>query len=556
MSNEVEFYEGSQSEYEGLSEKFPNRLYFTSDTHRIYKGEDLYGKSDQSDWNKNDNTSPSYIKNRPFYTDKVESDVWEFELPVINESTGEGIYPSIPIPDADFSQFTNGQELEYEVYAGGELQDSGTSVFIKSVDVRKMFEDATGVTIDADVPNTLMGMGYDAENADIIFGITVEMIDMVQGIGVIHNTPNFCFIESPSYDGNEQLPVQVKFKNFTNIVEQVHQIPSKYINWSDYVNDKKWKWEYHIPAMPFTTQPTIVTGDVSKLKADTFYFIKYTDVAETKFKLTYGEDVFVDDTLEFNRNNAWSSRDHYEFIHCISVDTTSNTAVFGKPYLDDSLLPCIVPNNTKSLRIQTSARAVNMDIKNFPFPQHNGSGAWGVGILVLADGQFINGNNYETYGSFTQPTFDDSNNSVTMKEMIFSGEIAGLILNFESIPVCIIDPKSDDELAKITNPRYEGLLQCDVNITVAEDRRSYNMEGTSTGVCWDPVNSVTFANSFNSASIKATYPIQCYSQLKSEDKKLFFKTNEANDKQTQLVVSISSQQVLTGFSITIEGEVE
>lgn len=566
MSNEVEFYEGSQSEYEGLSEKFPNRLYFTSDTHRIYKGEDLYGKSDQPDWNTNNNTSPSYIKNRPFYSEKVESDVWEFELPVVNEETGEGIYPAIPIPDADFSQFTDKQELNYyitsKVVSGDEHIDEGVLYFIKDLDIRSEFEEGN-VEFDSDVPEKLPCLCQNSDPAsyypEIIFGVKFELIGNPSSEDakvIIHNDPKSCTVASPDFDGNSGYTVQVHIENFKNIVEQVHQLPDKYINWDGYVNTKKWKWEYHIPAMPFTTQPTIVTGNVSKLKANTFYFIKYTDVAETKFKLTYGEDVFVDDTLEFNRNNAWSSRDYYEFIHCISVDTANNTAVFGKPYLDDSLLPCIVPNNTKSLRIQTSARAVNMDIKNSPFPQYNGSGAWGVGILVLADGQFINGNSYETYGCFTQPTFDDSNNSVTMKEMIVSGEVAGLILNFASIPVCIIDPKSEDELAQITHPRYEGLLQCDVNITVAEDRRSYNMEGTSTGVCWDPVNSVTFANSFNVASIKATYPIQCYSQLKSEDKKLFFKTNEANDKQTQLVVSISSQQVLTGFSITIEGEVE
>ena len=538
-----------------LSDKSDNPLQNKVITVELKKLKEL-GET-QSDWNINDTAKPSYVKNRPFYSEKVESDVWEFELPVINGSTGEGAIPTLPIPDADFSQFTNGQELEYEVYAGGELQDSGTSVFIKSVDVRKMFEDATGVTIDADVPNTLMGMGYDTENADTIFGITVEFTDFDKGIGVIHNTPNyFSIMDSTSYGGNEELPVQVKFKNFKNIVEQVHQIPDKYINWDNYVNNKKWKWEFHIPAMPFTTQPTIVTGNVSKLKADTFYFIKYTDTTETTFKLTYGEDVFVDDTLEFNRNDAWSSRDYYEFIHCISVDTVSNTVVFGKPYLDDIILPCIVPNNTKSLRIQTSTRAVNMDIKNSPFPQYTGSGGWGTGILVLADGQIFGGNSYQTYGCFTQPIFDDPNNSATMKEMIISAEGAGLILSFVSNPVCIIDPKSEDELAQVKHPRYEGLLQCDVNITVAEDRRSYNMEGTSTGVCWDPINSVTFANSFNLASIKATYPIQCYSQLKREDKKLFFKTNEANNKQTQLAVSISSKQVLTGFSITIEGEVE
>lgn len=512
----------------------------------------------QSDWNTNDTTKPSYVKNRPFYSEEVETDVWEFELPVINEETGEGLISTFPMPDADFSQFTNGQELEYEVYAGGELQDSGTSVFIKSVDVRKMFEDATGVTIDADVPNTLMGMGYSTEQADIIFGITIEFTDIEQGIGVIHNAPNYvCIIDSTSYGGNPQLPVQVKFKNFKNIVEQVHQIPSKYINWNDYVNNKKWKWEFHIPAMPFSTQPTIVTGNVSKLKADTFYFIKYTNPAETTFKLTYGGDVFVDDTLEFNRNDAWSSSDYYEFIHCISVDTASNTAIFGKPYLDDdSLIPCTVPNNTKSLRIQTSARAVNTDIKNSLFPQPSASGAYGIAILVLADGDISSENNYDSYGCYTLPTFDDSNNSLTMKEEILLGEAACSIFAFASIPVCVIDPESDEKISRITYPRYEGLVQYDANITVADDRRSYNMEGALTGVCWDPIKSVTFENSFNLSSIKATYPVQCYSQLKKEDKKLYFKTNEANNKQTMLLIATSKDQVLTGFSITIEGEVE
>ena len=510
----------------------------------------------QSDWNINDDTSLSYVKNRPFYSEKVESDVWEFELPVINAVTYEGFYHTIPMPDADFSQFTDGQELEYEVYEGGELQKSDTSVFIKSIDVRKMFEAAEGVTIDADVPNTLMGMGYDTEYADIIFGITIELTDFEEPIGVIHSAPNFCWVDSTSYGGNTQRPVQVKIKNFRNKVEQVHQIPDKYINWDNYVDNKKWKWEFHIPPMPFSTQPTIVTGNVSKLKADTFYFIKYTDAAETTFKLTYGEDIFVDNTLEFNRNDAWSSSDNYKFIHCISVDTASNTAVFGKPYLTDIFLPCTIPNNTKSLRIQTSTRAVNMDIKNSLFPQPAGGGMWGIGIFVLADGDLLHGNNYESCACYTLPTLDDSNNSVTMKEEILYGEAAGFILSFASIPVCVIDPESSEEIARITCPRYEGLVQYDANITVAEDRRSYNMEGTSTGVCWDPINSVTFENSLNLSSIKATYPFQCYSQLKKEDKKLYFKTNEANNKQTVLLVTGTNEEMLTGFSITIEGEVE
>lgn len=554
MLSEVEFYEGSQSEYGALSKKFPNRLYFTNDTHRIYKGDDLYGSADQSDWNVNDATNPSYVKNRPFYDEKIESDVWEFKVPITNEATGEGIYCSIPMPDADLSQFADGQELEYEVYDNGELQSSGTNIFFKSVNIREMFEDEY-TTVDADVPNELMGMGEDAENVGIIFGITLEITDIEQSTGVIHNTPNACFVIGPGYGGNEEYAAQVKFKNFKNMADHVNQIPNKYINWDDYVNNKKWKWEYRTSAMPFDTQPTIITGNVNKLKADTFYFIKYTDTAETKFNLTYGADIFVDDTLEFNRNNAWTSSDDYKLIHCISVDTANNTAIFGKPYLDDRFISCNIPNNTKNLRMKISARAVNMDIKNSPNPIYSGNGAWGTGVVVSADGDVLGGNNYNAIGCYTTTEINKSDNSLTAKETILRGDGAGMLLSFSEDPACVIDATTENESAQVKHPIYEGLIQNDFFITVADDRRSYNAEGTSTGVCWGPINSVTFANSFDLSSIKATYPIQCYSQLKREDKKLFFKTNEANNKRTQLLIS-TGDATLTGFSITVEGEIE
>lgn len=552
--DKVEFYTYSQSEYNNTT-KSANALYFTTDTHRIYKGNDLYGEANsQSDWNVNDATSPSYVKNRPFYDEKIESDVWEFKVPITNEATGEGIYCSIPMPDADLSQFTDGQELEYEVYDGGELQSSGTNIFFKSVNIREMFKDGY-TTIDADVPNELMGMGEDAENVGIIFGITLEITDIEQDIGVVHNTPNACFVIGPGYGGNEKYAAQVKFKNFKNIVDHVNQIPNKYINWDNYINNKKWKWEYHTSAIPFDAQPTIITGNVSKLKADTFYLIKYTDTAETKFKLTYGADIFVDDTLEFNRNDAWTSSDDYKLIHCISVDTTTNTAIFGKPYPDDELISCIIPNNTKNLRMKMSVRAVNMDIENSPNPIYSDNGAWGTAVLISADDNPITGNNYKTIGCGIQTVFNKSDNSLVAKEVIGRGDGIGLIVIFAENPACIIDTTTENEYAQVKHPRYEGLLQDDIMITVADDRRSYNVEGTLTNICWEPINSVTFANSFDLSSIKATYPIQLYSQLQSTDKKLLFKKNEVNNKNTQLLIS-TGETTLTGFSIKVEGEIE
>lgn len=539
-----------------LSDKSDNPLQNKVITEELKKLKEL--RETQSDWNVNDTANPSYVKNRPFYSEKIESDVWEFTVPITNEATGEGFYVSIPMPDADLSQFTDGQELDYEVYDNGELQSSGTNIFFKSVNIREMFEDEY-TTVDADVPNELMGMGEDAENVGIIFGITLEITDIEQSTGIIHNTPNACFVIGPGYGGNEKYAAQVKFKNFKNMVDHVNQIPNKYINWdnyiNNYINNKKWKWEYRASAMPFDTQPTIITGNVNKLKADTFYFIKYTDTAETKFKLTYGADIFVDDTLEFNRNNAWTSSDNYKLIHCISVDTTTNTAIFGKPYPDDELISCIIPNNTKNLRMKMSARAVNMDIKNSPNPIYSGNGTWGTGFIISADDNPITGNNYKTIGCGTQTVFNKSDNSLVAKEVIGRGDGIGLIVFSVNDPACIIDETTENESAQVKHPRYEGLLQDDIMITVADDRRSYNAEGTSTGFCWEPINSVTFTNSFDLSGIKATYPIQLYSQLQSTDKKLLFKKNEVNNKNTQLLIS-TGDATLTGFSITVEGEIE
>lgn len=539
-----------------LSDKSDNPLQNKVITEELKKLKEL--RETQSDWNVNDTANPSYVKNRPFYSEKIESDVWEFTVPITNEATGEGFYVSIPMPDADLSQFTDGQELDYEVYDNGELQSSGTNIFFKSVNIREMFEDEY-TTVDADVPNELMGMGEDAENVGIIFGITLEITDIEQSTGIIHNTPNACFVIGPGYGGNEKYAAQVKFKNFKNMVDHVNQIPNKYINWdnyiNNYINNKKWKWEYHTSAMPFDTQPTIITGNVNKLKADTFYFIKYTDTAETKFKLTYGADIFVDDTLEFNRNNAWTSSDNYKLIHCISVDTTTNTAIFGKPYPDDELISCSIPNNTKNLRMKISTRAVNMDIKNSPNPIYSGDGTWGTGFIISADDNPITGNNYKTIGCGTQTVFNKSDNSLVAKEVIGRGDGIGLIVISVNDPACIIDETTENESAQVKHPRYEGLLQDDIMITVADDRRSYNAEGTSTGVCWEPINSVTFTNSFDLSGIKATYPIQLYSQLQSTDKKLLFKKNEVNNKNAQLLIS-TGDATLTGFSITVEGEIE
>ena len=42
MAQQIQFIYLTQSDYDNLNPKNEGRIYFTSDTHRIYKGSDLY----------------------------------------------------------------------------------------------------------------------------------------------------------------------------------------------------------------------------------------------------------------------------------------------------------------------------------------------------------------------------------------------------------------------------------------------------------------------------------------------------------------------------------
>ena len=45
MANQVQFIQLSQEEYDNISSKKNGSIYFTTDTHRIYKGGDLYAST-------------------------------------------------------------------------------------------------------------------------------------------------------------------------------------------------------------------------------------------------------------------------------------------------------------------------------------------------------------------------------------------------------------------------------------------------------------------------------------------------------------------------------
>ena len=134
--DKVEFYQGSQAEYDATT-KSANKLYFTSDTHRIYKGEDLYsgtgggGAAVQSDYTMNDPADPSYIKNREFYTSE-ETTKYNGRYVVVTQdildSSMEGI--AFSISDKPLGMVEN---QTYTVKFNDDASVSGTAVNVSEM---------------------------------------------------------------------------------------------------------------------------------------------------------------------------------------------------------------------------------------------------------------------------------------------------------------------------------------------------------------------------------------------------------------------------------------
>lgn len=511
----------------------------------------------QSDWNTNDTTKPSYVKNRPFYSEKVETDVWEFELPVINEETGEGFFPAIPMPDADFSQFTDKQELNFYVtvktISGDNHLTEDILYFCKNINIRALFE---GVELDPDIPETLPCICSINEYAsteeeryspELIFGISAEY-DIVNETSSIHYTPSYATTIDGGYTfkNNNLYPVQVHFENFRNKVEQVYKIPEKYLKQTE---NKKWKYEYKVETKPFENQPTVANGRVTKLKPNSFYFVELSQSTST-FKLCYGAKsdntpIYVDSTLEFNLNNAWdTSSDGFHIIHCISVDTKANKAIFGKAKDDSHLLEYFIPNGTKNIKFSADIRTINGNLETSIIPkQENGNtGIWFAFVTEPGAG------NYHCDSYVTRPVILQSNNTVTVA--VKGAEISmdsTLSESLYELPFC----PSKGSTTKA--PYYNGLTHYEFELKVSNDRRSLIGNGNVTGICWEPIFAIQQTTPVDMSSIQISYPINSYFRLVDTEKKLLFVENEVNHLSGLELVETGC---LVGSSITIEGEIE
>ena len=514
----------------------------------------------QADWNQDDDTSLSYIKNRPFYSEKVESDVWEFELPVINEETGEGFFPTIPMPDADFSQFTDKQELNFyttaKTVSGDTHLAEGILYFYKNFNIRAYFEEA-GLD-PADVPETLPCICSINEHAsteeeryspELIFGISVDY-DIVNETASIHYTPSYATTVDSGYTfkNNNIYPVQVYFENFRNKVEKVYKIPEKYLKQPE---NKKWKYERKIETKPFENQPTVTKGNVNKLKPNSFYFVELTQQTST-FKLCYGAKsdntlIYVDDTLEFNLNNAeLPSLGEFRIIYCISVDTKANKAIFGNA-IDSAWSSYIIPNGTKNIKISADIRTINTDLQTSIIPKQDSR--WGTGFWFGFGGGDSGSDSYDCDSYITRPVILQSDNTITVVEKgAEKFHNTGITESLYELPFC-----PNGYASSVKSPFYNGLTHYEFELKVSNDRRSLVGNGNVTGICWEIISAIKQATSVDMSSIQISYPINGYFRLLDTEKKLLFVESEGNPVS---YLELTDNYCLVGSSITIEGEIE
>lgn len=512
----------------------------------------------QSDWNINDDTNLSYIKNRPFYSEKVETNVWELEFPVVNETTGEGFFPIIPISDIDLSQFTDKQELNFYVIAktvsGDAHLTEGILYFCKNINIRT-FIDESGV--DPDVPQTLPCICSINTHAsteeekyypELIFGVSGEY-DAVNETMSVHYTPSYATTidGGATFQNNTLFPVQVYFENFRNKAEKVYKIPEKYLKQTE---NKKWKYQYKVKTKPFENQPTVAKGKVTKLKPNSFYFVELSQSTST-FKLFYGTKndntpIYVDDTLEFNLNDAWdTSSDKFYLIHCISVDTKANNAIFGNAINSSKTLDYVIPNGTKNIKFSADIRTINNNLETSIIPKYADRQDAGFSFFISA------GPSYSDYYScnayVTKPVILQSSNTVTV---VIEGveHSTGLAETLVELPFC-----PENFAQSINTPYYNGLTHYEFELKVSNDRRSLVGNGNVTGVCWETISAITQATPVDMSSIQISYPINDYFRLEDTEEKLLFVENKGKPVS---YLSLLDPGCLPGSSITIEGEIE
>ena len=237
------------------------------------------GGGTQSDWNTNDNTSPSYIKNRPFYSESQTVNYREIiETQTDIESAIEGTYIN----------YSNGPVglIDGEAYSVT-MTDPATSEILFQATVTAM-----NIKNNPDFSERFsfdcIALYSDEDGVYIFDGAKIS-INSTGDPEFTQDSNSFIII---NYD-TPGLIIKVEGKGLSNTVETIYKIPDKYL---PETKPTRYYREITIDLPLFTPQPTYTPSSAdlfSIFKTDEqdhmFYWAKMVSGSSTDFTLHYTE---------------------------------------------------------------------------------------------------------------------------------------------------------------------------------------------------------------------------------------------------------------------------
>lgn len=233
----------------------------------------------QSDWNINDNTSPSYIKNRPFYS----------ESQTVN-------YREIIETQTDIESAIEGTYINYSNGSIGLIDGEAYSVTLTVPDTSEQIQ-TTVTAINAKNNPDLSELFsfdcialYDSDTSLQLFDGAKISINSTGDFEFTQDSNSFTIInyETPG------LIIKVEGNGISNTVETIYKIPDKYL---PKTKPTRYYREITIDLPLFTPQPTYTPSSANLrfiFKTDEkdhmFYWAKMVSGSSTDFTLHYTEN--------------------------------------------------------------------------------------------------------------------------------------------------------------------------------------------------------------------------------------------------------------------------
>ena len=475
-NDKVEFYRCSQSEYDSAT-KSANTLYFTTDTHRIYKGEDLYsgsggtGSAAQSDYTMNNPEDPSYIKNREFYTD---TRTVEGKIITLTQNMIDGA-----VLDGRVINFTDGLL--------GLIEGKDYTIDIPSINYKTTLT-AANLSSSAGInyiglfdttgqgPQLLIADGCNFSASGNLTDATGYILgDMSQDA------------EQPLFVENTQIIISGQGMQPV-VIETVHKLPAKYL--------PDTKTEFYHREIDFSIevldpQPTcsISKGSMgSYFNANLTYWVKPVENSATDFTLHRTED--CTDAAIGNAVFTLTDRDDKLLSNIVGFDFTGDNywAVGTIPYYDEIKLN--VPNDLQYLDIDVYRRQI--------CPVEDAKYSYGAYPL------YISGVSEPGSGGYFTDVIVDENVGVIPSIHYTSGMTTPLY-KFNSYG--FLAGKNSGDTAQ--HPYLIAQTHDHVRVII-EDNGFVNCEGYATGIMLEPVSATLTANRVENPKYYDRIPMSAY----------------------------------------------